>query len=68
MHHLDSEDPKAEEQGILRGGPFDDETRDHDVENPQYTAAKTGDETAKLGLRATAKLSFEFCLLWVWKA
>ncbi|CAI7567543.1 unnamed protein product [Penicillium manginii] len=64
LRHLDSEDPKPEEQGILRGGSFDNESRAHDVENPLYASANNGDQSAKLGLRATAKLSLEFCLLW----
>ncbi|KAJ5098480.1 hypothetical protein N7532_005481 [Penicillium argentinense] len=63
LHHLDSEVPKTEEQSILRGESFDDDTR-HDVERPRYVGWKSDSENGKLGLRATAKLSLEFCLLW----
>jgi solute carrier family 35 protein F5 len=57
LNHLDSHDPKAEEESMLRsgsdegGGPFSRERQD----------ATDG----KLGLKATAKLSIQFCLLWV---
>lgn len=67
LRHLDSSDPKAEEQrGILHAGSFDafdDEGRGNDaIENlPELSEEADG----KLGLRATAKLSLQFCLLWV---
>ncbi|KAJ5227032.1 uncharacterized protein N7469_007038 [Penicillium citrinum] len=64
LHHLDSDEPKAEEQSILRRESSDDVSRTHDVEHLQYPSVTHGDKTGKLGLRATAKLSFEFCLLW----
>ncbi|OQE27566.1 hypothetical protein PENSTE_c004G02844 [Penicillium steckii] len=64
LHHLDSDEPKAEEQSILRRESLDDESRTHDVDHLHYPGANNGDKTGKLGLRATAKLSFEFCLLW----
>ncbi|KAJ5152337.1 hypothetical protein N7492_010632, partial [Penicillium capsulatum] len=67
LRHLDSSDPKAEEQrGILHAGSFDafdDEGRANDaIENlPDLSKEDDG----KLGLRATATLSIQFCLLWV---
>lgn len=63
---MDSEDPKHEEQSMLRPDSFDDDTRrDHEIESSHYSRSKLGDGNEKLGLRATAKLSLEFCLLWV---
>lgn len=62
---MDSEDLKAEEQRILHRDSFSNEARNPDIENPQYASTKADDDTSKLGLRATAKLSLEFCLLWV---
>lgn len=51
---------------MLRPGSFDNDTgRDHEIDSPEYFRSKLDDESAKLGLRATAKLSLEFCLLWV---
>lgn len=67
LRHLDTEDPKGEEQSIIRGESFDNESRTHDVESPLYASATSNDQNTKLGLRATAKLSLEFCLLWVSK-
>ncbi|CEJ58599.1 hypothetical protein PMG11_07251 [Penicillium brasilianum] len=65
LRHLDSEDPKYEEQSMLRSESFDDDTgRDHEIHRSQYSRSKWDDENARLGLRATAKLSLEFCLLW----
>ncbi|KAJ5893508.1 hypothetical protein N7495_005199 [Penicillium taxi] len=59
--HLDRDIPEDEEQSILRSDSFDttyggEVGREH---------ARVDDAHAKLGLRETAKLSFEFCLLWV---
>lgn len=66
LQHLDSDDPKHEEQSILRSGSFDEDTaREHEIGGLQYSRSKVDDGSAKLGLRATAKLSLEFCLLWV---
>lgn len=62
LRHLDSANPKTEEENVLRGGSFDDEGRGHD---DVYVQPRT-DADEKLGLKATAKLSFQFCLLWVW--
>ncbi|KAJ5587362.1 uncharacterized protein N7459_003127 [Penicillium hispanicum] len=65
LRHLDSADPKTEEESILRGGSFDDEVRGRDeIERQQYAQPGAKGSDVKLGLRATAKLSFQFCLLW----
>jgi solute carrier family 35 protein F5 len=67
LRHLDSEDPTHEEQSMLRSESLDDDAeRDHETERSLYSRSKRYDENARLGLRATAKLSLEFCLLWVW--
>ena len=62
LQHLDSDNPQAEEQEILYNeiidngeGVGDDDTR----------AATKHPESSKLGLRGTAKLSLQFCILWV---
>lgn len=47
---------------MLRADSFDDEREN---QNSHYTPSKVPEEGEKLGLRATAKLSLEFCLLWV---
>lgn len=68
LRHLDSEDPKAEEQqSILPAGSFDDESHGTHGDEAErvYGHSRVEDANAKLGLRATAKLSLEFCLLWV---
>lgn len=63
---MESDVPKNEEPSMLRPGSFDNDTgRDHEIDSPEYFRSKLDDESAKLGLRATAKLSLEFCLLWV---
>lgn len=60
LHHLDSDDPKhGEERDYLRTGSLDYESGG-DERDP---GPKT--DEGKLGLKATAKLSFQFCLLWV---
>ncbi|KAJ5160015.1 uncharacterized protein N7482_007019 [Penicillium canariense] len=65
LRHLDSEDPKHEEESMLRSGSFDDDSRcDHEIESLQYSRSIPDNLNARLGLRATAKLSMEFCLLW----
>lgn len=54
---------------MLRSGSFDEDTaREHEIGGSQYSRSKLDDGSARLGLRATAKLSLEFCLLWVWSA
>lgn len=67
LRHLDSSNPKAEEQrGILNAGSFDafdDEGRGNVAIENLPDLSKDGD--SKLGLRATSKLSLQFCLLWV---
>jgi solute carrier family 35 protein F5 len=58
LRHLDSHDPKAEEESILRG--------DSDEEGARFRRPSQDASNAKLGLKATAKLSVQFCMLWVW--
>lgn len=67
LKHLDSHDPKAEEeQAILYAAAVEDDLYDHEGRaSAQYVRPMRNDPNAKLGLKATAKLSFEFCLLWV---
>ncbi|PWY84954.1 hypothetical protein BO70DRAFT_428540 [Aspergillus heteromorphus CBS 117.55] len=57
LEHLDSYATHAEARGILSH-----EERWRSDQDPETWA--TSPRTSKLGLRATAKLSFEFCLLW----
>ncbi|KAJ5246199.1 hypothetical protein N7468_001182 [Penicillium chermesinum] len=62
LRHLDSDDPKAEEQRSLRRGSFDEDehvTEGYNIGNEAQSAPE-----GRLGLRETAKLSFQFCLLW----
>lgn len=64
LRHLDSHDPKkVEEESMLQPATFDDE--DEPVNLVEAYSSSSEHEQPKLGLRATAKLSFEFCLLWV---
>ncbi|KAJ5312499.1 hypothetical protein N7508_003329 [Penicillium antarcticum] len=56
LRHLDSHDPKAEEESILRGDSDEEGAR---LRRPSHDASN-----AKLGLKATAKLSVQFCMLW----
>ncbi|CDM30699.1 hypothetical protein DTO013E5_655 [Penicillium roqueforti] len=56
LNHLDSHDPKAEEERILRSGS--------DEEDGQFSRGRQDPSSGKLGLKATAKLSIQFCLLW----
>ncbi|KAJ5309925.1 uncharacterized protein N7443_002386 [Penicillium atrosanguineum] len=59
LHHLDSDDPKrGEEREYLRTGSLDYESG-----GDEQDLGLKADE-GKLGLKATAKLSFQFCLLW----
>lgn len=64
LRHLDSDDPTAEEQSVLRAGSVDDEAAE--IDSSQYLRSKAQDADGRLGLRATANLSLQFCLLWVW--
>lgn len=65
LRHLDSDDPKAQEQqGSLRAGLLDDESQGNEIDGV-FAGAGVEDPHAKLGLKATARLSLEFCLLWV---
>ncbi|PYI11120.1 hypothetical protein BO78DRAFT_458037 [Aspergillus sclerotiicarbonarius CBS 121057] len=67
LEHLDSHDTKAEAQRILSHDAVAERWRSD--EDPETWAAARFDTTSrdkpsKLGLKATAKLSLEFCLLW----
>ncbi|OQE83114.1 hypothetical protein PENNAL_c0034G01973 [Penicillium nalgiovense] len=53
LNHLDSHDPKAEEESMLRSGSDEEGGRE-----------RQDATSGKLGLKATAKLSIQFCLLW----
>lgn len=73
LRHIDSHDPKAveiEEQSISRTTTFsredelDDSFRDQDASGLVEEQYEHDHGHSKLGLRATAKLSFQFCLLW----
>jgi solute carrier family 35 protein F5 len=57
LRHLDSHDPKAEEESMLH--------HDSDEEGGRFRRPSQGGPDQKLGLKATAKLSVQFCLLWV---
>lgn len=62
LHHLDSDNPKhGEEREYLRAGSLDYESGGDDTARDLRPKSDDG----KLGLKATAKLSFQFCLLWV---
>ncbi|CAG8909190.1 unnamed protein product [Penicillium egyptiacum] len=56
LNHLDSHDPKAEEESMLRTGS--------DEEDGRFSPERQDAPGGKLGLKATAKLSIQFCLLW----
>lgn len=57
LRHLDSHDPKAEEASMLH--------HDSDEEGGGLRRPSQDASGQKLGLKATAKLSLQFCLLWV---
>lgn len=57
LRHLDSHDPKAEEESMLNHGS--------DEEDGQLGRPSQDGPGQRLGLKATAKLSVQFCLLWV---
>ncbi|RJE22698.1 integral membrane protein [Aspergillus sclerotialis] len=66
LNHLDSPDPKAEERRILdettlHGDDTEDEFEDDDSSQRR---SHSNSESPRLGLLATAKLSFQFCMLW----
>jgi solute carrier family 35 protein F5 len=67
LHHLDASDPTAEEQRILNeGASSEDELEDTDEPSQRGVHAAVAEkEPSRLGLRATARLSFQFCMLWV---
>ncbi|CAI7570435.1 unnamed protein product [Penicillium glandicola] len=56
LNHLDSHDPKAEEESMLHSGS--------DEEGGPFSRERQDPPSGKLGLKATAKLSVQFCLLW----
>ena len=62
LQHLDSDNPQAEEQEILYNEIIDNE---EGVGDDDTRAATKHPESSKLGLRGTAKLSLQFCILWV---
>lgn len=65
LRHLDSHDHRDEAQSILHPVvAFDDEVYAGDDDDGIGGLVKE-DSDSKLGLRETAKLSFQFCLLWV---
>ncbi|PLB47314.1 hypothetical protein P170DRAFT_439003 [Aspergillus steynii IBT 23096] len=68
LRHLDSHDPDAETQSILHhdtGRDSEDALSDPEAWNAARLVPEGKyQEDSKLGLRATAKLSFEFCMLW----
>ncbi|KGO35840.1 Drug/metabolite transporter [Penicillium expansum] len=51
-----SHDPEAEEESILHSGS--------DEEDGRFAPERQDPPNGKLGLKATAKLSIQFCLLW----
>jgi solute carrier family 35 protein F5 len=57
LNHLDSHDPMAEEESMLRTGSDD--------EGERFSRENQDPPSGKLGLKATARLSIQFCLLWV---
>lgn len=63
---MDSAEPveAVEESRALRRVSVDESARASGEFDPAF-GSKKEDEEAKLGLKATAKLSFQFCLLWV---
>ncbi|KAJ5340751.1 hypothetical protein N7541_009875 [Penicillium brevicompactum] len=56
LRHLDSYDPKTEEESMLN--------HDSDMEGARPRRISQDLSGRKLGLKATAKLSVQFCLLW----
>lgn len=79
LNHLDSSDPKLEEQRILEdehalvnerereSSEGEDEGYSEEPNSRRGVGLGPGSykESSRLGLKATARLSFEFCLLWV---
>lgn len=61
LEHLDSHDSKLETP-IIESRNSEDRLDDAGLWTRGTTESA---DTSKLGLRATAKLSFEFCILWV---
>lgn len=58
LNHLDSHDPKGEEESMLPSGPDEED-------GGRFSRERQDAPSGKLGLKATAKLSIQFCLLWV---
>ncbi|CRL25832.1 Protein of unknown function DUF6, transmembrane [Penicillium camemberti] len=57
LNHLDSHDPKDEEESMLRTGSDEED-------GGRFPRERQDAPSGKLGLKATAKLSIQFCLLW----
>ncbi|KAJ5705786.1 hypothetical protein N7536_001475 [Penicillium majusculum] len=57
LNHLDSHDPKDEEESMLRSGSDEED-------GGRFPRERQDAPSGKLGLKATAKLSIQFCLLW----
>ncbi|CAI7615314.1 unnamed protein product [Penicillium crustosum] len=57
LNHLDSHDPKDEEESMLRSGSDEED-------GGRFSRERQDPASGKLGLKATAKLSIQFCLLW----
>ncbi|KAJ5932348.1 hypothetical protein N7516_006837 [Penicillium verrucosum] len=57
LNHLDSHDPKGEEESMLPSGPDEED-------GGRFSRERQDAPSGKLGLKATAKLSIQFCLLW----
>ncbi|CAI7608591.1 unnamed protein product [Penicillium discolor] len=57
LNHLDSHDPKGEEESMLRSGSDEED-------GGRFPRERQDAPSGKLGLKATAKLSIQFCLLW----
>ena len=68
LEQLDSTEPDTEEQAILyqevSNEDAEDDVQASDAADPQELVMKEA-ESPRLGLRGTAKLSLQFCILWV---
>jgi solute carrier family 35, member F5 len=64
LSSLDSHD-SIRSSLLYTTAPADGDSNEHRQSNARKTSGSlSGDVTGKLGLRATAKLSFQFCMLW----
>lgn len=64
LGYLDSSDPEAEEQAIFYHEVLNREEGDEDDIRTSGLPAHQN-KSSKLGLKSTAKLSLQFCILWV---